>query len=82
MRILTPDRKYIIFWGIVEIVAISPFYYFAYKVMKGWPTMVWGKDTQEKRDAQELDLRRKLMATDKKATKEKGNDKGSKKDKS
>jgi hypothetical protein len=37
MRINKIERNYIIFWGIVEVVAISPFYYLCYKIWKGWP---------------------------------------------
>jgi hypothetical protein len=37
VRILTPDRKYMIFWGVVEIIAMFPFYYVIYKIMRGWP---------------------------------------------
>lgn len=41
--------------------------------------MAWGRDTPEKRAALELDVRRKLMATEKKAAKDKpAKDKGDK----
>jgi hypothetical protein len=37
MKINKIERNYIIFWGVVEVVAISPFYYLCYKIWKGWP---------------------------------------------
>jgi hypothetical protein len=39
VKILTPDRKYMVFWGIVEVTAMFPFYYYVYKIHKGWPNM-------------------------------------------
>lgn len=44
--------------------------------------MVWGKDTPEKREKLELEVRRRLMATEKtkeKAKEKSGKDKGAKK---
>jgi hypothetical protein len=37
MRISKIERNYIIFWGVVEAVAMFPFYYLAWKIMRGWP---------------------------------------------
>lgn len=34
IKMLTPDKQYIVFWGVVEVVAIAPFYYGAYKLHK------------------------------------------------
>lgn len=37
MKMLTPDKQYVVFWAVVELVAISPFYYYAWKIHRGWP---------------------------------------------
>ncbi len=38
MRINKIERNYIIFWGIVEIVAMFPFYYTIWRMHRGWPS--------------------------------------------
>lgn len=34
IKMLTPDKQYVLFWGVVELVAIAPFYYMAWKLRK------------------------------------------------
>lgn len=34
IKMLTPDKQYIVFWGLVEVVAIAPFYYGAWQLHK------------------------------------------------
>lgn len=44
IKMLTPEKQYVVFWGIVELVAIAPFYYGAWKLHKAIKTPALSTD--------------------------------------